>query len=89
MAAALRLLPRPRSARKLRQRTEAQAVHGSSERLLGSGEFRPLSTTVAAVTTGAATAGTLVSLTVRTAYVFQQDGPGTSTLPLVLTTTAP
>jgi hypothetical protein len=56
---------------------------------LGTGEFTPLSTTVAAVTTGTATAGTLVTLSVRTAYVFQQDGPGTYTLPLVLTITAP
>jgi hypothetical protein len=56
---------------------------------LGSGAFTPLSTTVAAVTTGAASAGTFVTLSVRTAYVFQQDGPGTYTLPLVLTITAP
>jgi hypothetical protein len=55
----------------------------------GSGVFTPLSTTVTTVTTGTATAGTLVTLSVRTAYLFQQDGPGSYSLPLVLTITAP
>jgi hypothetical protein len=55
----------------------------------GSGPFTPLSTTVTPIGTGTATSASLVNLSVRIAYAFQQDGPGSYTLPLVLTITAP